>query len=233
MPAGEALGDGGAGVLPAGRRDRVLQVDDDHVGAGRHRLANQSGRSPGTYSQVSGICHRAPSARRSRCPPRSGPARRARPWCPGRARARRAGSRPASRRVRKRHVLHAQLGPGPRRARRRRCRARRTAGRHHVPYVLHRGHRGLRLLEGRDDVGAGGGRHPGADRLVEDVGVRRAVGAGANHGSSISSGRPTSRITRSAIDCADVDTATQVPSARAVGVARGVVRERLPSRGWT
>ncbi|CAM5669388.1 hypothetical protein SVIOM74S_09163 [Streptomyces violarus] len=35
----------------------------------------------------------------------------------------------------------------------------------------------------------------------------------ANHGSSISSGRPTRCITRSATDWADVETATQVPSA--------------------
>ena len=75
-----------------------------------------------------------------------------------------------------------------------------------------------------DDLVAGACGDPAADGLVEQVGVlRRARPPVANHGSSISSGRPTRRITRSAIDWAQVETATQRPSARAVGVAGRVV----------
>ena len=55
----------------------------------------------------------------------------------------------------------------------------------------------------------------------------------ANQGSSISSGRPTSRITRSATDCADVETATQVPSAVRYVLRGALFADRLPVRSWT
>ena len=54
-----------------------------------------------------------------------------------------------------------------------------------------------------------------------------------NHGSAASSGRPTSRITRSAMLCALVDTATHRPSAHRYVLRGALFDERLPSRGCT
>lgn len=55
----------------------------------------------------------------------------------------------------------------------------------------------------------------------------------ANQGSSISSARPTRRITRSAMDCAEVETATQCPSEVRYVLRGALFRERLPVRGCT
>ena len=196
-------------------------------------LANRSGRSPGTYSQVSSI--RPPRRRAAaRSPPADSPSSPStssvsapcrRPGEPDRARVSRTSGTARS---------ASAARPGPRRAPRRRCPSAANCGSaEHVPHVVDRGDRRLRLLERGHHLVAGARRHPGADRLVELVGVRRPARARSRTTARPTrSGRPTRRITRSAMLCALVDTATQRPSAhryvlRGALLLRAVAQPRL------
>ena len=132
----------------------------------------------------------------------------------GAVRPGRPAHRPRGRREPEQHVLHLQraehrVGHGEDR----------PAGLHlrvgdDAADVVDRRHRGLRLGEGREHLRRGPGGDPRADRRRP---ARRRARPGprpvANQGSSRCSGWPTSRSTRSAIDCELVETATQLSSA--------------------
>ena len=208
-------------VLLAVRGDRVLQVDHHHVGPGDERLGDHLRAVAGDVQpgQGDGARRRGRSQRalRRAGPSISGPVR------PSSARTASVSApcgRPAQR-----------MAPGVSESRKRTFCIRTVPSSgsstsvigaerrvlrvgHHVADVVDRARPPPRPSRRRRPPRRG--RAGRSSRRPPRRARRRAAARSApvaNHGSSMSSGRPTRRITRSAMDWAEVETATQEPSA--------------------
>ena len=217
-----------------GGRDAVLEVDDHRVRA-RRRSPSRRGRAGRPGRRARSAAGRSDDPLRAQARELVRRRRRARR---GRRRCRRRGAPPAmadlARRLREaaddvRHPQRAELGvlDGRDRAERRelrigeRRRARRRSAR--SPPRPARTRRAPRRA-------ARSAIHAATASSTSSTCAARPAPV-ANHGSSTRSGRPTSRMTRSAIEVALAETATQRPSAVRYTLRGALWLERLPVRG--